>query len=186
MTREEALQFVLIASKPRLKPVVEWATLQEDTDGSWSVVIEPVYGDRQVHSDAEQANWGLAHLLAEHSSENDRFFTLSSGVPRACDREAWFKDSPNREKTRISIACSPYIEAQIIFSGRAWALVDLDEEVRLWVAQFRKIAQNEYFGGTAFKTADRAEAFVYRFIELGCPSLPSPGWVQLMTEFQSG
>jgi hypothetical protein len=153
----------------------------------YSVVIEPVQGEQQTYSDATEAHWAFVHLMAQASKTNDRYFTLSEdGVPKECDRETWAKDEPNREKTRVKITCSPEIEANISFLGYAWSIIQMDEEVKLWVASFCLTVKREHFGGTAFKTFDRAKAFVDRFIALGCPAPGTVELMQLLSESQSG
>lgn len=187
MTLQEAQQLTVMANQPISKLFIEWAKIRQEDDGDYSVVIEPVQGEQQTYSDATQAHWALMHLLAEASKTNDRYFTLSEdGVPKECNRKTWEKDWPNREKTRVKIPCSPEIEANISFLGYAWSIIDTDEEVKLWSAGFCLTAKNEHFGGTAFKTFERAKAYVDRFIALDCPTFGSIQWMQLLAEFHAG
>ena len=87
---------------------------------------------------------------------------------------------------QLTIMCSPEIEADIPFLGHVWSIIQMDEEVKFWCAGFCLTAKNEHFGGTAFKTFERAKAYVDRFITLGCPAFGSLQWVQFLTEFQAG
>jgi len=100
MTYEEAQRIVAIANQPTSKLFVEWAKLRQEPDGTCSVVIEPVYGEQQIHSNFGQAGLALSRLLAEASKASELYFTLSEdGAVVRCDREEYLKDAPNREKT---------------------------------------------------------------------------------------
>ena len=57
MTYEETQRIVAIANQPTSRLFAEWTKLRQEPDGTCSVVIEPVYGEQQVYSDAEQAGW---------------------------------------------------------------------------------------------------------------------------------
>ena len=187
MTYEEAQRIVSIATQPTSRLFVEWAKLRQDPDGTCSVVIEPVFHEQQIHSDVGQAGLALSRLLAEASKASDLYFTLSEdGTVARCDREEYLKNAPNRERTLIKIQCSPEIRASITFLGHVGAINAMDGELRLWNAGFCKTAINEHFGGTAFRTSERAKAYVDRFIALGCPEPGSLLWGQLMAQFQGG
>ena len=180
MTYEEAQRIVAIANQPTSRLFVEWAKLRQEPDGTSSVIIEPVYGEQQIHSDAKQASSALSRLMAEASKASDLYFTLSEdGTVVRCDREEYLKDAPNREKTLIKIQCSPEIKASISFIGRVWAITAMDGEMKLWYAGFRKAAADKTFGQT-FQTQEQAKEFVARFIELGCPEPGSILWGQLI------
>ena len=185
MTYEEAQRIVSIANQPTSKLFVEWAELRQEPDGTCSVVIEPVYGEQQIHSDVGQAGLALSRLLADASKASELYFTRSEdGTIVRCDREEYLKDAANRQKTLIKIQCSPEIKASISFLGHAWAINAMDGETKLWNAGFRKTATHQSFGET-FKTQDQAKVFVARFIELGCPEPGSVPWGQLIVEFQA-
>jgi hypothetical protein len=148
---------------------------------------EPLHGTQQLHSDPTKAHWALVHLMAAATKENDRYFTLSDdGVLTECDQDTWSKEWANREKTRVKIACSPGIDAEICFSGWSVAINDMDGEVRLWTAGFYDKATNVHHGGPPFKTFEGAKAFVDRFVALGCPAFGSLQWMQFRAEFQAG
>jgi hypothetical protein len=184
MTYEEAQRIVRIANQPTSRLFVEWAKLHQESNGTCSVVIEPVYGEQRVYSDAEQAGWALSALLVEASKASDLYFTLSEdGTVVRCDREEYVRDFPNREKTLVKINCSPEIRASVGFIGRVWAITAMDGEMKLWNAGFCKTAKHEYFGGTTFETQNQAKAFVARFIELECPEPGSILWRQFTREF---
>jgi hypothetical protein len=185
MNLQAAQQLAVMANQPASKLFIEWAKIRQEPEGDYSVVIEPVHGEQQSFSDAEKAHWALVRLMAESSQANDRYFTLSEdGVQKECDRETWEKDSTNREKTLVNITCSPEIDASISFLGHAWSIIQMDEEVKLWTAEFCLIAKNEHFGGPPFKSFEQAKAFVDRFIALGCPTLGSLQWMQFLAEFR--
>jgi hypothetical protein len=184
MTYEEAQRIVAIADRPNSRLFVEWAKLRQEPNGPCSVVIDPVYGEQQIHSDVGQAGLALSCLLAEASKASELYFTLSEdGTVVRCDREEYLKDAPNREKTLIKIRCSPEIKASITFLGHVWAITAMDGEMKLWYAAFRKTATHKSFGVT-FTTQEQAKAFVDRFIEVGCPEPGSIRWGRLMVEFQ--
>jgi hypothetical protein len=186
MTREDAMQFVTMADWPSIKAVVEWITFR-GKDGDCSVIVEPIYAEQQIYSDAYKMNAALSRLVTEFAEANDRYFTISeAGLLLECDHEAWSRDALNRENARLTIDCSPEIEAEILFLGHVWAIAAQDGELRLWVAGFCKKRDREHFGNTAFRTFDRAKEFVDRFIALGCPAYRSFDWTGLMTEFQAG
>ena len=81
MTNEEAQRIVAIANQPTSRLFVEWAKPRQEPDGTCSVVIEPVYGEQQIHSDIGQAGLALSHLLAEASKASELYFTLSDDGP---------------------------------------------------------------------------------------------------------
>lgn len=187
MTREQAQRIVAIANRPTSRLFVEWAKRRQEPDGTSSVIIEPVYGEQRVYSDAQQAGSALSSLLAEASKASDLYFTLSEdGAVVRCDHEEYVRDFPNREKTLVKIKCSPEIRASVSFLGRVWAITAMDGEMKLWKAGFCKTAKNQHFGGTAFETQNQAMAFVARFIELGCPEPGSILWGQFRREFDEG
>ena len=183
MTREQAQRIVAIANRPTSRLFVEWAKRRQEPDGTSSVVIEPVYGEQRVYSDAQQAGSALSYLLAEASKACDLYFTLSEdGTLVRCDRQEYLKDAPNRAKTLVKIECSSEIKASVSFLGHVWAATSMDGEMKLWNAGFCKTAKNQHFGGTAFETQNQAKAFVARFIELGCPEPGSILWGKLMDD----
>lgn len=163
---------------------MEWAKVRQEASGDYVVIIEPVHGEQQIHSDRTEAHLALVRLMAAASQANDRYFTLSEhGVLAECDRDTWSKEWANRENTRVKIACSPNIDAEISFVGHSIAIVDMDANVRLWAAGFYDKAADVHHGGPPFSSFERAKAFVERFIELGCPAFGSIEWFKFLAEF---
>ena len=74
MTYKEAKRIVAIGNQPTSRLFVEWAKLRQEPDSTCSVVIEPVDGEQQIHSEVEQAGWALSSLLADASKA--RFMEL--------------------------------------------------------------------------------------------------------------
>jgi hypothetical protein len=186
MTLEEAQQLRWSFNQTHSKLFIEWADIRQETDGSYSLVVEPVEGEQQIFTDAEKAHWALVEWMAKSGQANDRFFTLSEdGTPKECDRETWQKDWANREKTRTKTTCSPEIEATISFIGHAPSMVHMDENVKLWSASFCITAKNEHYGGITFNGAEEAKTFVDRYSAKGCPASGFP-FMQFLAEYNSG
>jgi len=189
MTLEEAQRLAWSFNQAHSKLFIEWAKIRQEPDGDYSLVVEPVEGERQTFTDAEKAHWALVESMAKSAKANDRFFTLTEdGTSKECDRETWIKDSPNREKRRTKFTCSPEIEATICFLGHAPSMVHMDENVKLWNAQFYTSANDEHYGGITFNTFEEAKAFIDRYIAKGCPASGFP-FMQFLAEYfrpQSG
>jgi hypothetical protein len=184
MTLEEAQQLAWSANQPHSNLFIEWAKVQQEPDGSYSLVVEPVEGEQQIFADAEKAHWALVEWLAKASRANDRYFTLNEdGSVREIDFETWKSDWATREKTQTKIKCSSEIEATISFSGHAWSIVHMDEDLKLWSAGFCITAKNEHYGGIPFRTLEEAKAFVDQYKAKGCPPSGFP-FMQFLAEFK--
>ena len=55
MNLQEAQQLSEIANRPAYKLFIEWAKIRQEPEGDYYVVIEPIFGEQQSFSDAEQA-----------------------------------------------------------------------------------------------------------------------------------
>jgi hypothetical protein len=64
-------------------------------------------------------------------------------------------------------------------------MIHLDEDVKLWSAQFYTSVQDQRYGGTAFKTFEEAKAFVDQYIAKGCPASGVP-FTQFLAAYNSG
>ncbi|MGA8477057.1 MAG: hypothetical protein WB696_03780 [Chthoniobacterales bacterium] len=182
MTLEEGQQLVRSFNRPDFKLFIDRAGIHQGPDGDYSLVVEPVEGEQQIFVDTEKANWALIEWMFKSAHANDRYFTLAEdGTLKECDWETWINNWPNREKTRTKITCSPEIEATICFVGCAPSMIHLDEDVKLWNAQFYTSVQDQQYGGTAFKTFEEAKAFVDRYIAKGCPPFGLP-FAQFLAE----
>jgi len=135
MTLEEARQLMWSANTHD-KPFIEYAKISQEPNGDYALVVEPVEGGQQVYRDARDAEKALLAFRKRKIKENERYFTLGKDdIPVECDRETHDADWPNREKTKRKIACSPEIEATIVFTG--WArMIGMDGDVRLWNVSF--------------------------------------------------
>ncbi len=185
MTFEEVQQVGRSFNRPDFKLFIDRADIHQGADGDYSLVVEPVEGEQQIFTVAEKANWALINWMVESAHVNDRYFTLAEdGAPKGCDFETWINDWPNREKTRTKIDCSPEIEAMICFVGCAPSMIHLDEDVKLWNAQFYMSAKNEIYGGTVFTSFEEAKAFVDRYIAKGCPPSGVP-FTLFLSEYNS-
>jgi hypothetical protein len=186
MTLQEGQELVRSFNRPDFKLFIDRADIHQGSDGDYSLVVEPVEGEQQIFSDPEKANWALIEWMVKSAHANDRYFTLSEdGALKECDSETWINDWPNREKTRTKITCSSEIEATICFVGCAPSMIHLDEDVKLWSAQFYTPVRHQQYGGTAFKTFEEAKAFVDQYIAKGCPATGVP-FMQFLAEYNSG
>jgi hypothetical protein len=158
MTLEQGRQLVRSFNRPDFKLFIDRAGIHQGPDGDYSLVVEPVEGEQQIFVDTEKANWALIEWMFKSAHANDRYFTLAEdGTLKECDSETWINNWPNREKTRTKITCSPEVEATICFVGCAPSMIHLDEDVKLWNAQFYTSVQDQQYGGTAFKTFEEAK-----------------------------
>jgi hypothetical protein len=186
MTYEEALIIVSQANLATHKLFIESASPRQETDGTYSVIIEPVDGDEQIYSDYKKASQAILGLLKEGSTAGYRYFAISGGMPVPCEQADWENDAPNRAKMEKTVQCSPDIEAKISFRGCASPLVDMDGEVKLWAVHLTNPKTNDVFGSPALKSLERCNVFVERFIDLGCQQPQSLQWNQLLAGFQDG
>lgn len=185
MTLQQAQELAWMANKPTSKSFVESAQVRQESDGDYVVVIEPVYGEQQIHSDQDKGNLALTELMGAASKANDRYFTLTEdGRVKECDFETWTKDWATREKAQTKIKCSSDVVATISFWAHAWSIIHMDEEVKLWQAQFYTSAKDEHYGGTKFSTFQEAKAFVDQYIAKGCPDSGFP-FSRFLDGFQS-
>jgi hypothetical protein len=187
MTLQEAQQLSWSFNQPHSKLFIERADIRQDPNGDYSLVVEPVEGEQQVFTESEKAYWFFAEAMAKSAQANDRYFTLEEdGTPIQCDFETWKTVWPeNAKKTETKINCSPEIKATITFTGHAPSMIHMDENVKLWVAQFYTSAKDENYGGTAFNSFEEAKAFVEQYIAKGCPASGFP-FMQFLTAYNSG
>lgn len=171
MTLEQARELKWIFDQPHAKLFIEWARTWEGPDQTYSLIVEPVEAEQQVFTDAKKAHWALVEWMAKSAKANDRYFTLAEdGTPIECDFQTWAsKWSENAKKTETKITCSPEIEATISFLGHASSAIHMDENVKLWNAQFYSSAKDEHYGGQNFSNFEEAKAFVDAYISRGCP-----------------
>jgi hypothetical protein len=187
MTLEEAQQLRWSFNQTDSKLFIEWADIRKEPDGSYSLIVEPVEGEQQIFTGAEKAHWALVEWMAKSARANDRYFTLAEdGTPKECDFATWQTEWPkNVAKTQTKITCSPEIEATICFIGHAPSMIHMDENVKLWNAQFYTSVKDEHYGGITFNGAEEAKTFVDRYIAKGCPASGFP-FMQFLAEYNSG
>jgi len=59
MTLQEANQLAWLANQPSCKAFIEWAEIHQAPTGDYSVIIEPIQGKQQIHSDATTAGFAI-------------------------------------------------------------------------------------------------------------------------------
>ena len=181
MTFEEAQQFAWMFRQN--KATVERVEVQQEADGTYSLLVVRINGTEETLKDAEQAGWAAAHQVGEETREGALFATLSEdGVPIQGDFETWKAwVFPNADKTKLKISCSPDVEATIFFSSQSPSLVSMDGRAKFWAVSFYSASRNEHYGWGpgVFETVDEAKACVARYIEKGCPP---PGTMEWFTQ----
>jgi hypothetical protein len=165
MTLEEARQLIWQAERVKLTVLTVYA--QPNRTRDYSLVIEPVEGDKQIFADAMKAHIALAEWSGKDVRENLRYFALGEdGIPRECDAEGWKMDSPHRKG--IEIPCSPQVMAVIHFVGLASP--DIDEKVvKLWAVNLNLATEVGSYGSDLFSSFEEAKAFVNEYKAKGCP-----------------
>ena len=187
MTLDEARQISWMFNQESSRAVVERIDIREETAGNYSVVVEPVEGERQIFSDPLVAQFTVNEWIKKFEDTNNRYFAVAEdGTLIECDFATWLRDKQEGKRTETKFTCSPESEATIVFHGRMLATWAMDGDVKPWLVQFFSPTQNVHHGGPAFETFEKAKAFVDLYIAEGSPEPGTLPYLLFMSKNNPG